>query len=76
MKSKSRKTSQLKKNGSLYPPLKRSHRMTFLLNDEEFKMLNHFVSKYKIENTSRFMRETLMRSMLHQLDKDCPTLFD
>ncbi|MBB3186590.1 hypothetical protein [Microbacter margulisiae] len=56
--------------------MRRTHRMSFLLNDEEFKMLNHYVAKYRINNTSRFMRETLMRSILQQLDKDSPTLFD
>lgn len=50
--------------------------MSFSLNEEEFKLFNHYVAKYKISNASRFMRETLMRAMLQQLDKDSPTLFD
>jgi hypothetical protein len=76
MKLKASKPSKTPKNRPFSSPLKRSHRMSFLLNDEEFKMLNHYLAKYKIENTSRFMRETLMRSMLNRLDKDRPTLFD
>jgi hypothetical protein len=59
-----------------YPPMKRTHRMSFLFNDEEYKVLNYYIAKYKISNTSHFMRETLIRSILQQLDKDRPTLFD
>lgn len=70
------KSKSFKKNASTHLTMKRTHRMSFLLNDEEFKMLNHYVAKYRINNTSRFMRETLMRSILQQLDKDSPTLFD
>jgi len=65
-----------KKITPLYPPMKRTHRVSFSFNEEEFKMFNHYLAKYKINNSSRFMRETLIRSILQQLDKDRPTLFD
>jgi hypothetical protein len=59
-----------------HPTLKRTHRVAFLLNDEEYKAINRFVEKYQISNTSKFMRETVIRSILKRLDEDHPTLFD
>lgn len=56
--------------------LKRTHRATFMLNDEEQKIIERYVAKYKVENVSRFMREAIIRTALKQLDEDRPTLFD
>jgi hypothetical protein len=58
------------------PPLKRTHRVAFMLNDEEFKAVNRFINKYQIHNTSRFMREAVIRTILKKLEEDNPTLFD
>ena len=55
--------------------LKRTNRITLVLNDEEAKMLNRFLSKYKIKNKSRWMRETLLLSVLKRFEEDYPTLF-
>jgi metal-responsive CopG/Arc/MetJ family transcriptional regulator len=60
----------------IHPPMKRTHRVAFLLNDEELKAVNRFVEKYQIQNTSRFMREAVIRTILKRLDEDHPTLFD
>lgn len=57
-------------------PLKRIHRVTLLLNDEEKKLVERYVDKYKIKNSSRFMREAIVRTALKRLDEDRPTLFD
>jgi hypothetical protein len=59
-----------------HPTLKRKHRVTFLLNDEEYKAVSRFVDKYQISNTSKFMREAVIRTILKRLDEDHPTLFD
>lgn len=56
--------------------LKRTHRVTFVLNDKEKELLDLYKRKYKVENASRFMREAVVRAMLKQLDLDRPTLFD
>jgi hypothetical protein len=39
-------------------------------------MLDRFCAQYGVKNKSRLIRETLMRAILRQLDKDQPTLFD
>ena len=55
---------------------KRTHRETITLNDEEFKFLNRYIEKYKISNKSKFIRETLMRTIIVRFEEDHPTLFD
>jgi hypothetical protein len=53
----------------------RKNRVSFMLNDDEFRALNRYVEKYKIANQSRFIRETLITSILKRLEEDHPTLF-
>ena len=54
----------------------RENRISILLNESELRMLDKFCEKYGVANRSRLIRETLMRAILKQLDKDQPTLFD
>lgn len=58
------------------PVLKRTHRVAFMLNDEERRYLEVYVNRYKVDNVSKFLRDAVMRTVLHQLDEDRPTLFD
>jgi hypothetical protein len=55
--------------------LKRTNRVAFVFNDEEMKMLNRFFDKYKVQNKSRWMRETIILSVLKTFEEDYPTLF-
>ena len=54
----------------------RTHPQTFSLNDEENNALNRYISKYNIKNKSKFIRETLMFSVIRKLEENNPTLFD
>lgn len=54
----------------------RTHRQIFTLNDEENKALNRYISKYKVKNKSKFIRETLIMTILRKMEEDHPTLFD
>lgn len=54
----------------------RTHRQIFILNDEENKALNRYISKYKVQNKSKFIRETLMITIIKKMEEDHPTLFD
>lgn len=54
----------------------REYRISLLLNESEQRTLDKFCEKYGVANRSRLIRETLMRAILKQLDKDQPTLFD
>lgn len=53
----------------------RVHKVTILLNDAEQRALEQYCDRYHVANRSRFIRETLVRAVLHQMDKDNPTLF-
>lgn len=57
-------------------PLKRTHRVAFMLNDEEYRALQKYLKKYNVDNASRFMREAVIRFIVKQLSDDAPTLFD
>ncbi len=71
MNMKNKKITPLSKRNSL-----RVHRQVFSLNEEENKALNRYLEKYKIQNKSKFLRETLMISILKKFEEDHPTLFD
>ncbi len=53
----------------------RKNRVSIMLNDEEMKALNRLISTYKIKNKSKFIRETLMTTILKKFEEDHPTLF-
>jgi hypothetical protein len=54
----------------------RTHRETIAFNDDEYKVIRRYFSKYKISNKSRFYREAIMTSVIQRLvGKDYPTLF-
>lgn len=54
----------------------RTHRVDIMLNDSEMRALTRYCDKYGVRNRARFVRETLMRAVLKQFEKDSPTLFD
>ena len=56
--------------------LPRSERVSIQLNQKEAQVLQRYCERYGVKNRSRFIRETLMRAVLKQLDRDNPTLFD
>ena len=54
----------------------RTHRQIFTLNDEENKALERYIAKYKVQNKSKFIRETLMVGIIRRFEEDHATLFD
>lgn len=54
----------------------RKERFTFLASEEEKRMIDSYLRKYKITNRSRWIRETLITFIIKKLDQDYPTLFD
>ena len=55
--------------------LVRKHKITFMLNDKEIQAIENYLSRYRIKNKSRFYRETIVRHILKQMEKDTPELF-
>lgn len=58
------------------PELKRVHKKYLSFNSRELRVLEGFCDKYQINNRSKFMRESIITTILKQLDEDAPTLFD
>ena len=56
-----------RKYSSAHPNHPRVHKVTFMLNDEEHKAVKRYLSRYKIENKSRWYKT---------LEEDYPTLFN
>lgn len=65
-----------RKHSSPYPNHPRVHKVTFMLNDDEYKAVSRYLSKYKIANKSRWYRETVLSHILKTLEEDYPTLFN
>ena len=57
-------------------PAARKKKAEFMLNEDEFELINYYLKKYKIKNRSRWFRETIMNSILKNMDMDYPTLFE
>lgn len=55
--------------------LVRKHKITFMLNDKEMQAIENYLSRYRIKNKSRFYRETIVRHILKQMEKNTPELF-
>ena len=46
-----------------------------LVSEEEMKIIDDYLKKYRIGNKSNWMRETLLSFIYKNLDEDYPTLF-
>lgn len=56
--------------------LKRSNRLTLMLNNRELRALNVYCQRFRVKNRSKFLRETLMMAILKRFDEEMPTLFE
>ena len=54
----------------------RHKRIVALVSDEEDRLIENYLKKYKITNKSNWMRETLLAFIYKDLDEDYPTLFN
>ena len=56
---------------------KRSQRMVCLMSEEEVRIVDNYLKKYKITNKGRWMRETLLSFIRRNMvEEDYPTLFN
>jgi len=53
-----------------------NHRISFLLNDEEYNAVERYLSKYKITNKSNWYRSTILVNVFKIMEEDYPTLFN
>ncbi|MBR2638385.1 MAG: hypothetical protein IKD40_06050 [Bacteroidaceae bacterium] len=54
----------------------RHKRIVCLVSDEENRIIDDYLKRYKIVNKSNWMRETLLAFIYRNLDEDYPTLFN
>jgi hypothetical protein len=56
--------------------LKRTNRLSLMLNDREMRALNIYCNRYRIKNKSEFLRATIMQAILKRFDDEHPTLWE
>ncbi len=54
---------------------KREQRIVCLMSEEELRLVNRYLAKYRITNKSRWFRETILRFIYKNMEEDYPTLF-
>ena len=68
------KGKTINKVPSSVPP--RKQRMVCLMSEEEIRIVECYLKKYKIPNKARWLHETVLAHIHQQLDDDYPTLFN
>jgi hypothetical protein len=56
--------------------LKRTHRLSLMLNNREMRALSIYCTRYRIKNKSEFLRATIMQAILKRFDDEHPTLWE
>ena len=56
--------------------LKRINSKVIKFNNKELTAIEFYCKKYRIDNKSQFMRETIILAILKKFDDDYPTLWD
>ena len=51
---------------------KRKQRMVCLMSEEELKIVDRYLEKYKITNKSRWLRETILMFIYKNMEEDYP----
>lgn len=53
----------------------RRQRMVCLMSEDELRLVNRYLDKYRITNKSRWLRETVLMFIHKKMEDDYPTLF-
>lgn len=70
-------TNHVKKRVKVPPQVpKRKQRMVCLMSEEEVRIVDGYLKKYKITNKARWLRETVLSFIRQKMDEDYPTLFN
>lgn len=56
--------------------MKRTNRLTLMLNNREMRALNIYCNRYRIKNKSEFLRSTIMTAILKRFEDEHPTLWE
>jgi hypothetical protein len=56
--------------------LRRTNRLSMMLNNREVKALGIYCNRYRVKNKSEFLRETIMKAILKRFEEEHPTLWE
>jgi hypothetical protein len=56
--------------------LRRTKRLSLMLNNREMRALGIYCNRYRIKNKSEFLRETIMKAILKRFEKEHPSLWE
>lgn len=56
--------------------LRRTNRLSVMLNNREMRALGIYCSRYRVKNKSEFLRETVMKAILKRFEEEHPTLWE
>lgn len=56
--------------------LRRTNRLSLMLNKREMRALGIYCNRYRIKNKSEFLRETIMKAILKRFEEEHPTLWE
>jgi hypothetical protein len=56
--------------------LRRTNRLSLMLNKREMRALGIYCNRYRIRNKSEFLRETIMKAILKKFDDEHPSLWE
>ena len=57
-------------------PLRRTNRLSLMLNNREIRALGIYCNRYRVKNKSEFLRETIMKAILKKFEEEHPTLWE
>jgi len=56
--------------------LRRTNRLSLMLNSREKKALGIYCNRYRVKNKSEFLRATIMKAILKRFEEEHPTLWE
>jgi hypothetical protein len=56
--------------------LRRTNRLSLMLNNREMRALGIYCNRYRIKNKSGFLRETIMKAILKRFEEEHPSLWE
>jgi hypothetical protein len=56
--------------------LRRTNRLSLMLNNRELRALGIYCNRYRVKNKSGFLRETIMKAILKKFDEEHPSLWE
>jgi hypothetical protein len=56
--------------------LRRTNRLSLMLNNREMRALGIYCSRYRVKNKSEFLRATIMKAILKRFEDEHPTLWE